>query len=215
MLVDTSQAVEGERFNLLGARYRIIYYQPQGAAGASFMPVLQAINTNTGPVSLPLAAATGNGQAYQFTNAGSGAVTLNCLGTDTVNGISTMTIAAYGSVTLASYISGTWSVTMSFFPTPVTGVNPIVTISGTVTLALPVQDTDYPVTLAANGVISLPQTTGSGVRLMFDLKSLGAYSLSMTLHGADVYEGGAALPPLVSGESLALRDIAAGTWAIE
>ena len=30
MLIDTSNQVEGERFNLLGARYRVIFYQPDG-----------------------------------------------------------------------------------------------------------------------------------------------------------------------------------------
>jgi hypothetical protein len=79
---------------------------------------------------------------------------------------------------------------------------------------MPIKDTAYVVNTSAVATLSLPATTGSGMRLMFDLKALGG-ALTLTPNGADAYEGGVSLPPLVAGASFALRDISAGVWAIE
>ena len=105
---------------------------------------------------------------------------------------------------------------MAFLNNAPSGTEPIVAVTATVTLTLPAVNTVYKVVPASNTVATLPATTGSGRRLFFDLGTLGAFTFALALSGSDAYQGGATPASLyTSGSSFAVRDLAAGVWAIE
>jgi beta-glucanase (GH16 family) len=172
-------------------------------------------DTRSGNVAAVMVSAIGNAGQYQIVNTGPGVLTVNLNPGDFANGQSgPFTINAYCTQMFIDLSPNNWSVPMAFEPSAVTGANPIVNITSTASITMPIKDTAYVVNTSAVATLSLPVTTGSGMRLMFDLKALGG-ALTLTPNGADAYEGGVSLPPLVAGASFALRDISAGVWAIE
>ena len=105
---------------------------------------------------------------------------------------------------------------MAFLNNAPTGTEPIVSVTATVTLTMPVSNTVYKVVPISNTVLTLPATTGSGRRLAFDLGALGAFTFALALSGSDAYQGSSSPASLyTSGSSFALRDLAAGVWGIE
>ena len=105
---------------------------------------------------------------------------------------------------------------MAFVNNSPSGIEPIIPITATTTGTMPNVNTVYKVTPASNTVFTLPLATGVGRRLYFDLATLGSFTFALALSGTDIYEGGASPTSLyTSGSSFAVRDIAAGVWAIE
>jgi hypothetical protein len=187
-----------------------------GTLTAPLVPTTYLFDTSSGDIAETLFPALGDGKAYQFINLGSGNVILAFQGSDVLNGVSTWTLGPYESVTIASYTTGIWSGLMAYFPGTPGGSAPEVVISATSALSMPAQDTRYTIRTAATTVTTLPQATGSGRKLYFDVESIvGGWTLA--LHAGDAYVTALPTNPAYNqvGSSFGLVDTAAGNWDLE
>jgi hypothetical protein len=173
-----------------------------------------AFDTTGGNLAIGMFAADATGSQYALVNIGTGVVVVTLNGSDTCVGLGTITLNPYAARTVASYKTGAYSI-MSYEPGASVGAAPEISVTATATLATPTRDTTYKVTPASNTTITMPAATGSGLKYSFDFDALSTYTVGFAYNGSDALESGLSLPPIVGGASFALRDLAAGVWAIE
>ncbi len=237
-IVDSSEAVEGERFNMLGARYTVIFYQPNAAgaiqanvqvpglaapgpititvSGPLARPSSQSadilVDTSGGPLALACFDAIGSGGDYTIWNIGSNDFALSGVAS------TILTVASGDFIRIRDFVASNWSYSMSFknqqLPTGKDTVETTITTTQTLTKDTAASSVEGVDTTGGSVVITLYTSTGDGTKRSF-VKTAGpvANTVSFLLSSSDSTPATLSNTILSNiGDEQGWEEIAANKW---